>query len=85
MLKAALNHAFQERYDDQAWRRVKPFANVDTARTRYLDKDEIRRIIAVAQGAFGDLVRAALYTGARYGDLTRACASPTSIPRLWCC
>jgi integrase len=73
MLKAALNHAFQERYvsEDQAWRRVKPFPNVDSARTRYLDKNEISRVMAGLSGAFGNLVRAALYTGARYGDLAR--------------
>jgi integrase len=73
MLKAALNHAFHERYvfNDQAWRRVKPFPNADAARIRWLTLDEINRLLAILDVSFGCLFRAALHTGARYGELTR--------------
>ncbi len=70
-LKAALNLAWQEgriRSDD-AWRRVKPFANVDAARVRYLSDDECKRLINATDPIFRPLVLAALYSGCRYGEL----------------
>jgi integrase len=74
MLRAALNHAYAEGRapSDAAWRRrVRPFGNVDEARTRWLTVEECRRLINSAQGAFRLLIQAALHTGARYGELTR--------------
>jgi integrase len=73
ILKAALNQAFQddEIDSDGAWRKVKPFAEVDTPRLRYFTADEIRRLINSAQGDFRNLVKAALFTGCRYGELAR--------------
>jgi integrase len=73
ILKASLNHAFYERYvyDDQEWRRVKPFPNADAARIRWLTLEEISSVLAVLDAPFGRLFRAALQTGARYGDLCR--------------
>jgi integrase len=73
ILRAALNQAFREGKitSDTAWRTVKPFREVDSARVRYLSHDEIRRLVNAAQGEFRTLVNAALFTGCRYGELTR--------------
>jgi integrase len=73
ILKAALNHAFVERRvaSDEAWRRVKPFREVDTAIVRYLTAAECLRLVNASEPGFRDLVRAALLTGCRYGELTR--------------
>ena len=73
MLKAALNRAFKRGLvdDDLAWRRVKPFADVDAARPGFLTVAEAKRLINAADKASGfrDLVHAALLTGCRYGEL----------------
>jgi integrase len=50
---------------------VKPFRGVDAPRLRYFTQDEVRRLINAAQGSFRNLVKAALFTGCRYGELTR--------------
>ena len=73
ILKAALNHAFDEgRVESStAWDRVKPFSGADVARVRYLSVAEARRLINAADVDFRKLVRAALATGARYGELAR--------------
>jgi integrase len=73
VLKAALNHAFNEgRVDsDGAWRRVKPFREVDAAVVRYLTADECRRLVNACPRDFRSLVQAALATGCRYGELIR--------------
>jgi integrase len=73
ILKAALNLAAHDQPksipSDAAWRRVKPFQGVDSARVRYLTLDEVKRLIAACLPAFQRLVRGALETGARYGEL----------------
>ena len=71
ILKAALNHAWEEGRveSDDAWRRVKPFPKVDTARVRYLSRDECIRLVNGCDEGFKDLVQGALHTGARYGEL----------------
>jgi integrase len=73
VLKAALNHAFHKGRigSDEAWRKAKPFRAVDSAVVRFLSADECRKIANTCQGAFRHLVRAALLTGCRYGELTR--------------
>lgn len=73
ILKAALNHAFQEGRigSDEAWRKVKPFREVDAPVVRFLTGDECRRIVNGCEAPFRDLVRGALLTGCRYGELTR--------------
>ncbi|MFO1101322.1 MAG: site-specific integrase [Methylocystis sp.] len=73
VLKAALNHAFHEGRvaSDDAWRKAKPFREVDAAVVRFLSEDECRRLVNACNGPFRDLVRAALLTGCRYGELTR--------------
>ena len=71
ILKAALNRAWREGKiaSDDAWRRVEPFEEADAARVRYLSIDECRRLINAADDRFRDLVRAALLTGCRFGEL----------------
>lgn len=73
ILRAALNQAFRDGKveTDAAWRKVKPFREVDAPRLRYFTKDEVLRLINAAQGNFRDLVKAALFTGCRYGELIR--------------
>jgi integrase len=73
ILKAALTHAYREGRvtSDEAWRRVKLFENVASARNRYLSIAEAQRLMNACEPDFRDLVRAALLTGARYGELCR--------------
>jgi integrase len=73
ILKAALNHAFREGSvnSDKEWRIVEPFKKVHAARSRILTVPEAQRLINACDPAFRKLVRAALMTGARYGELTR--------------
>src|SRR5215510_5142371 len=74
MLKAALNHAYDEGHvgSRDAWgRRLAPFEKVDAARVRYLTVAEAGRLINACEPGFRALVRAALETGCRYGELIR--------------
>lgn len=73
ILKAALNHAFREgdALSDEVWRKVKPFREVDVAVVRFLKPTEIVNLVAACDEGFRDLVRGALLTGARYGELIR--------------
>jgi integrase len=77
ILKAALNHSFREGHvsSDDAWRRVRPFREADAAVVHFLSVDEQRRLINACGGAFRDLVKGALLTGCRYGELARLQAS----------
>lgn len=72
ILKAILNKAFQDEKvaDDTAWRRVKPFENADEPITRFLTEAECTRLINAAKHDFRQLVKAGLFTGARYTELT---------------
>jgi integrase len=72
-LRAALNHDWAEGLvsSDMAWRRVKPFWNVDSARVRFLSIAESQRLINGADAEFRPLVIAALQTGCRYQELAR--------------
>lgn len=73
ILKAALNHAFHEGRvaSDEAWRKVKPFREVDAPVIRFLTSAETIRLANAAGSPFRELVRGALLTGCRYGELTR--------------
>ncbi|MBS0175510.1 MAG: site-specific integrase [Nitrospira sp.] len=70
-LKAALNKlvAGDEGIDDRAWRHVAAYRNVDGVRTRYLELEEIPRLIEACPEGLRELVTAAILTGARYGEL----------------
>jgi len=73
-LKAALNHCYDERRcpSNDAWgRRLKRFKGVDAARTGYLNTDEAVRLINACDPDFRSLVRGALESGCRYGELCR--------------
>ena len=75
VLKAALSRAYQDRPDlvptDHAWRRVKPLRNASRPRTGYYQVEEASRLIAACQPDFSQLVRGALLTGCRHGELLR--------------
>jgi integrase len=73
-LRACLNRAYRDGRgitSDLAWRQVRPFREVDAVRLRYLDADEIRRLINATSGNFRQLAVGAISTGARFGELTR--------------
>jgi integrase len=71
VLKAILNRAFHDGLatDDSAWRKVRPFPKVDEARIRFLSDAEGTRLINACPADLRALVRSALLTGARYGEL----------------
>jgi integrase len=73
ILKAALNYGFREGHigNDESWRKVKPFRAVDAAVVRFLTQAECVRLVNGCEGSFRNLVRAALLTGCRYGELGR--------------
>ena len=77
ILKAALNHAFTDREgdgaipSDAAWRKVKPFRNVDQPVVRYLKDDECIRLVNACDSDFRALVLGALHSACRYGELVR--------------
>jgi integrase len=74
VLKAALNFALaNERVDcsGAAWREIRPFHAVAVARMQFLSMKQQQALVAVCEGDFKLLVKAALYTGARYGELRR--------------
>jgi len=74
VLKAALNRAADDRewMPIAAWTKVKPFKGVDVPKRRYLTDDEARRLVNASEVEFRPMVRAALLTGARYGELRQA-------------
>jgi integrase len=71
VLKAALNHAWKAGHvaSDDAWRRVRPFKSVETARVRYLSQAECTRLVNACKPEFCNLVRGAMLTGCRYSEL----------------
>jgi integrase len=73
VLKAALSLAYRDGRvpSDDAWRRVKPFPNVDAPRIRYLTDDEAVRLVNACGQDLRALVTAALLTAMRYGELAR--------------
>jgi integrase len=73
ILRAALNQAYRsERVASaDAWRRVQPFKNVDRPGERFLSEAECKRLLNSCRPEFRALVRGALYTGCRLGELVR--------------
>lgn len=77
VLKAALNHALHRKRvacSGEAWRELKPFRGAAQARTRFLSIEEQAALVAACDPEFRLVVQAALFTGARYGELTRMVA-----------
>lgn len=74
VLKAALNRAADDRegLPVDAWRSVKPFPDVDMARRRYLNDEEVRRLVNAVAIDFRPIVQASVLTGGRYGELAKA-------------
>ena len=72
ILKAILNKAYYDELvdDNTAWKRVKPFENADEPIVRFLTEGECGRLINTCEPNFRLLVKAALFTGARYGELS---------------
>lgn len=72
-LKAALNHALDRGRvkHGEAWQAVKPFRETTSARIRFLTPAEQVRLVNACPPDFRRLVKGALYTGARYGELCR--------------
>ena len=74
VLKAALNHAHAEtkRVNSKAaWESVKPFRKVDVAKVRFMTTAEVSSLLMHCAEDFGSMVRGALLTGCRYGELAR--------------
>lgn len=73
ILKAILNHGWREGRiaDDGAWRKVKPFPKVDAPVIRYLSIAESVRLVNACPADLRQIVRAALLTGCRYGEVGR--------------
>lgn len=71
VLKAGLNMAYREGHvaDRDQWTRVKPFKGVDQPKLRYLEADEAVRLLNACDPDFRQIVRGALLTGCRYGEL----------------
>jgi len=71
ILRAALNRAWLEGHiaRNDAWARVRPFPGVERARSRFLNHDEARRLLNASPTDLQQLIRLALLTGARYGEL----------------
>jgi integrase len=75
VLKAALNFAHESRHvsSKSAWEAVKPFRNVDLPKIRFLTPIEVTALTPACEPDFQVLVKAALLTGCRYGELTALC------------
>lgn len=73
MFRAALNMAFRNDYvqSDSAWRKVKNFRGVAQSRKIFWTDQEVQNLISASSGYFRFLLQAALYTGARYGELAQ--------------
>ena len=56
----------------EAWKKVKPFAVVDEPIVRFLKADEATRLINACPLDLRQLVKGALYSGARYSELSGA-------------
>ncbi len=68
---SALNYAYHhDRLQTKWWDKIKKFKGASNARARYLTVEECVRLIEVCPQDFKQLVRAALHTGCRYGELT---------------
>ncbi len=73
VLKAILNYAKAEKRavaTDAAWCDVKPFKGADQPKVRFLSADEIKAFVPACDADFQRLVKGAILTGARYGELT---------------
>jgi integrase len=74
-LRAALNRSWSDSdgkiTSDMGWRKIKPFPETDKPRLRYLELDEVERLLNAAQGALRDFLAGGVITGARPSKLGR--------------
>lgn len=73
-LRAALNRAYKagDVANNQAWRTVTPFERTTTRRANaFLEKSQIAKLLEHADDDLARLIRAALHTGARPGELAK--------------
>jgi len=72
ILKAALNYAERmgKYRGETPWKLVEPFKKVDATEHPYLTRDEAIRLQNASPTDLRELVRGALETGCRYGELT---------------
>ncbi|MDR2561788.1 MAG: site-specific integrase [Holophagales bacterium] len=74
VFKAALNYCMDRKLadsSDRPWQLVKRFKGTTKARIRFLSIEEQVRLVDACPDDFGQLVRGALLTGCRYGEMTR--------------
>ncbi len=72
--KAAFNLAFRSGIvgSDTAWRRLSPFKGVGENRKLFLTDEQVAVLVEVTSGGFNLLIRSAILTGSRYGELASA-------------
>ncbi len=82
-LRAGLSLAYQTGHaeSDEAWKRVRPFRDVDAPRVRFLSDMESQRLVDRTDSAFRPMVAGAIHTGCRYGELTRLCVRDIDFDR----
>src|ERR1019366_8787668 len=74
VLKAALNLSLADgkvACTGLAWKQARPFKDVGQTRTRFLSDIDARKLVAACLDDFKLLVQGALFSGARYSELTR--------------
>lgn len=74
ILKSALSFAKKKgkvTCTADTWREVAPHGNSDAARVRFLNLEEQARLVNACDLDFRHFVKAALFTGARFGELAR--------------
>ncbi len=68
--RACLNHALKAKtISREGWREVRQFRQTQATDRRYLTQPEIEEVLEECNPSFGQLVRGALLTGARVGEL----------------
>lgn len=83
LMRAALNIAFYDELidSDSAWKKVKSFPGVGDQRKLFLTDKQVTRLLDKTEGTFYTLCKAAVLTGARYGELRKAKAKDLDLQR----
>jgi integrase len=72
VLRAALNFAYYETHrvtSRNAWDKLRPYKNVDSATIKYLNLEDLKKLIAACSEDFRLVFRAGIYTGLRYSEI----------------
>lgn len=72
-LRAALNCSYRDNKitSDAAWSKIKPFAETDKPRTRYLEHKEVKQFLGAAPSVLRKFLKGGAVTGARPSELAR--------------